>query len=141
MDCKQVADKLQKELKEFLSDKKAVIGISGGVDSAVVAALCVNALGAGKVIGIQMPYGEQSTDDGSRLMESLYLLHAKRLEYTQEEQSCWANRDRQLFSLIFLWSFLFSPYLFLSRYSNISYVYPAHCVEIVKCSFHIPASK
>ena len=39
---------------------KAIVGISGGADSSVVAALCVEALGADRVVGILMPNGEQS---------------------------------------------------------------------------------
>lgn len=38
----------------------AVIGISGGVDSSVVASLCVEALGKNRVFGVQLPCGEQS---------------------------------------------------------------------------------
>lgn len=38
----------------------AVIGISGGKDSSVVAALCVEALGKERVIGVMMPDGYQS---------------------------------------------------------------------------------
>lgn len=38
----------------------AVVGISGGKDSSVVAALCVEALGKDRVIGVLMPNGEQS---------------------------------------------------------------------------------
>lgn len=38
----------------------AVIGISGGKDSSVVAALCVEALGKDRVIGVLMPNGKQS---------------------------------------------------------------------------------
>lgn len=37
----------------------AVIGISGGKDSTVVAALCVEALGADRVVGVLMPNGVQ----------------------------------------------------------------------------------
>lgn len=37
----------------------AVIGVSGGKDSSVVAALCVEALGADRVIGVIMPCGRQ----------------------------------------------------------------------------------
>ena len=37
----------------------AVIGISGGKDSSVTAALCVEALGKNRVIGVLMPCGEQ----------------------------------------------------------------------------------
>lgn len=38
---------------------KAVVGISGGKDSSVVAALCAKALGNENVVGVLMPYGEQ----------------------------------------------------------------------------------
>ena len=44
-------------------DCNAVIGISGGKDSSVVAALCVEALGKDRVIGVLMPNGEQSDID------------------------------------------------------------------------------
>lgn len=37
----------------------AIIGISGGKDSTIVAKLCVEALGADRVIGVMMPNGEQ----------------------------------------------------------------------------------
>ncbi len=40
-------------------DCNAVVGISGGKDSSVVAALCVEALGKDRVIGVLMPCGEQ----------------------------------------------------------------------------------
>ena len=38
----------------------AVLGISGGKDSTIAAALCVKALGADRVIGVMLPDGEQS---------------------------------------------------------------------------------
>ncbi len=44
-------------------DSPAVIGISGGKDSSVVAALCVEALGKERVVGVLMPNGEQSDID------------------------------------------------------------------------------
>ena len=43
----------------------AIIGISGGKDSSVVAALCVEALGKERVIGVLMPNGVQSDIDYS----------------------------------------------------------------------------
>lgn len=43
----------------------AIIGISGGKDSSVVAALCVAALGKDRVIGVMMPKGEQFDIDYS----------------------------------------------------------------------------
>ena len=49
-------------------DCNAVVGISGGKDSSVVAALCVEALGKDRVIGVLMPCGEQSDIDMAQLL-------------------------------------------------------------------------
>ena len=50
----------------------AVIGISGGKDSSVVAGLCVEALGVDRVIGVTMPNGVQpDIDDSIRLINHL----------------------------------------------------------------------
>ena len=46
----------------------AVLGISGGKDSSVVAALCAEALGADRVIGVLMPNGEQHDIDMALLL-------------------------------------------------------------------------
>ena len=46
----------------------AIIGISGGKDSSVAAALCVEALGKDRVIGVLMPNGEQQDIDMSYLL-------------------------------------------------------------------------
>ncbi len=48
----------------------AVVGISGGKDSSVVAALCVEALGKERVIGVLMPCGEQADIDMAQLLVS-----------------------------------------------------------------------
>ena len=45
---------------------KALIGISGGKDSTVVAAVCVEALGKDRVIGVMMPNGVQTDIADSR---------------------------------------------------------------------------
>ena len=51
---------------------KAVVGLSGGKDSSVVAALCVEALGKERVLGVMMPNGEQFDIDVShKLAEHL----------------------------------------------------------------------
>lgn len=49
-------------------DCNAVIGISGGKDSSVVAALCVEALGKNRVFGVLMPNGIQSDIDMAYLL-------------------------------------------------------------------------
>lgn len=46
-------------------DCNAIVGISGGKDSSVVAALCVEALGKDRVIGVMMPKGRQVDIDDS----------------------------------------------------------------------------
>jgi NAD+ synthase len=51
-------------------DCNAVVGISGGKDSSVVAALCVEALGKDRVIGVLMPCGQQADIDMSQLLVS-----------------------------------------------------------------------
>ena len=48
----------------------AVVGISGGKDSSVVAALCAEALGRDRVIGVLMPCGEQADIDMAKLLVS-----------------------------------------------------------------------
>lgn len=54
------------------TDCTAVVGISGGADSSVVAALCVEALGADRVLGVLMPNGTQADINDSReLVEHL----------------------------------------------------------------------
>ena len=54
----------------------AVVGISGGKDSSVVAALCVEALGKERVIGVLMPCGEQKDIDMAyRLLHHLGIRH------------------------------------------------------------------
>ena len=55
---------------------KAVIGVSGGADSSVVAALCVEALGKERVIGIMIPNGEQADiGDSQKLIKHLGIKH------------------------------------------------------------------
>ena len=49
----------------------AVIGLSGGKDSTVVAALCVKALGKDRVIGVAMPDNNQGLNDADKIAEYL----------------------------------------------------------------------
>lgn len=49
-------------------DCKAVLGISGGKDSSVAAALCVEALGKERVVGVLMPCGKQHDIDMAYLL-------------------------------------------------------------------------
>ena len=54
----------------------AIIGISGGKDSSIVAALCVKALGKERVVGVLMPNGVQSDiADSQKLVDFLGIKH------------------------------------------------------------------
>lgn len=68
-DAKAVKDEIVKWIKDWFeengNDCSAVVGISGGKDSSVVAALCVEALGKNRVFGVLMPNGEQVDIDAS----------------------------------------------------------------------------
>ena len=70
------AEKVKNECVQWIRDFfeengrgcNAVIGISGGKDSSIVAALCVEALGKDRVIGVLMPNGEQADIDKAQLL-------------------------------------------------------------------------
>lgn len=63
-DAKEVKDNIIAWIREWFDKNgigcNAIVGISGGKDSSVVAALCVEALGRDRVIGVLMPNHEQS---------------------------------------------------------------------------------
>ena len=63
--CADCVEWIRNWFAENGPDSKAVIGISGGKDSSVVAALCCAALGKERVLGVLMPQGEQADIDYS----------------------------------------------------------------------------
>ena len=71
-DAVRVKDACVQWIRDFFAengpDCNAVVGISGGKDSSVAAALCVEALGRDRVIGVLMPNGEQHDIDMARLL-------------------------------------------------------------------------
>ncbi|MGN1347708.1 MAG: NAD(+) synthase [Acutalibacteraceae bacterium] len=72
------AEKVKNDVVEWIRDFfekngkgcNAVLGISGGKDSSVSAALCVEALGKDRVIGVMLPNGTQSDINMSELLVS-----------------------------------------------------------------------
>lgn len=75
-DPKKTKDEVVQWIHDYFADNgpmcSAVIGISGGKDSTVVAALCVEALGKDRVFGVMMPNGVQSDiDDSIQVVEAL----------------------------------------------------------------------
>jgi len=72
MNTEQVTNKCVEWIRDFFERNgkgcNAIVGISGGKDSSVVAALCVEALGKERVIGVLMPCGEQADIDAAYLL-------------------------------------------------------------------------
>lgn len=71
-DALSVKNKCVEWIKNFFEENgkgcNAVVGISGGKDSSVVAALCVEALGKERVIGVLMPCGIQHDIDAAQML-------------------------------------------------------------------------
>lgn len=69
-DAKKVKNEIVEWIRNWFEqngkDCMAVVGISGGKDSSVVAALCVEALGKDRVFGVMMPQGRQRDIEYSR---------------------------------------------------------------------------
>ncbi len=79
-DAKKIKDQCVEWIRDFFKengpDCNAVVGISGGKDSSIAAALCVEALGKDRVIGVLMPQGEQhDIDMAYMLVEHLGIRH------------------------------------------------------------------
>ena len=79
-DAQNVKDRCVQWIRDFFENNgpgcNAVVAISGGKDSSVAAALCVEALGKDRVIGVLMPKGEQQDIDKSyQLVEHLGIRH------------------------------------------------------------------
>ncbi len=70
--AEKVKNDCVKWIRDFFEESgkgcNAVVGISGGKDSSIVAALCVEALGKDRVIGVLMPCGEQADIDKAKLL-------------------------------------------------------------------------
>lgn len=75
-DTKKEKDAIVQWIRNYFEENGkdccAVVGISGGKDSSVVAALCVEALGKDRVLGVLMPNGYQrDINDSKRLVDAL----------------------------------------------------------------------
>ncbi len=68
----QTKNKIVQWIRDYFAENgpscSAVIGISGGKDSSVAAALCAEALGKDRVVGVLMPRGVQPDISDSRLL-------------------------------------------------------------------------
>ena len=61
-EARQVIDGLRGSVHQTLRRQGAIVGISGGIDSSVVLALCAKACGPQRVVGVLLPERESSPD-------------------------------------------------------------------------------
>jgi NAD+ synthase len=71
LDINQLNDNIQHWIRDYLNGanaEKAVVGLSGGIDSAVTAALCMKALGKQNIFGLILPCESILTDTEDAIM-------------------------------------------------------------------------
>jgi len=88
---------LQKSVRQVMHRYGGVIGISGGIDSSVVLALCVRAYGAGRVTAVMMPEkdSDPDTEKFSRLVAEHYGIEPVMEDITPvlDGFGCYPRRD------------------------------------------------
>ena len=103
-----IADEIQtclrRSVSSVLKKRGIVVGISGGVDSAVVAALSVRALGPERVFGLLMPESDSHSDStrlGRTLAEELGIRYAvEDISLPLAALGCYQRRDEAIRRLI-----------------------------------------
>ena len=101
LDCGSAAEQIQAAIRDGVfrecRRKGVVLGLSGGVDSSVAAALCVRALGSERVLGVFMPEADSSGDSlrlGRELADALAIETAlEDITPILESAGCYRRRD------------------------------------------------
>ena len=104
IDCEAQASRIAARMVEIvgreLRRRGVVIGLSGGVDSSVCAALAVRAFGAGKVFGLMLPEHDSSPQSRTRatlVADQLGIRHAvEDIAPTLEALGCYRRRDEAI---------------------------------------------
>ncbi len=64
-EVERIVNKLRESVHQTLRRQGAVLGISGGIDSSVVLALCVRAFGPERIVALLLPEGESSPESAT----------------------------------------------------------------------------
>ncbi|MCD6161288.1 MAG: NAD(+) synthase [candidate division Zixibacteria bacterium] len=104
IDCEktvnQLTETLKKQVHVQMNRSGAVVGTSGGIDSAVVAALCAKAFGQKKMLGVLLP-DKDSSPESSKLGKLLaktygYEYITEDITSSLEGADCYARRDEAI---------------------------------------------
>ena len=108
LDCANETEKISNRLREILFKQLrkhgVVVALSGGIDSSVVGALCVQALGKDRVFGLLMPEKDSSAETLhlSRLIAEYLGINVEKRDITSilEMLGCYQYRDEAIKSVI-----------------------------------------
>ena len=99
-EIERMVSKLKSDVVQKLKKRGAVVGISGGIDSSVVLALCARTFGPQKVLGIMMPDKDSNPDS---LMLARKLAAKFEVDYIVEDMTaalagfgCYTRRDEAI---------------------------------------------
>ena len=99
-----IESKIREIVLQRLNRKGVVIAISGGIDSSVVAALCLKALGTARVLGLMLPEADSSPDSlhfANLLAQSLGLrTHVEDIAGILTAAGCYQRRDEAIRKVI-----------------------------------------
>jgi NAD+ synthase len=91
---------IKRQIHQDLKRSGAVVGISGGIDSSVVAALCAKALGPDKVLGVMLPEKESASESktlGEKLATQLGIHHmVNNIAAPLEGYGCYKMRNEAI---------------------------------------------
>jgi NAD+ synthase len=103
-ETERIAGVIRTQVADQLRRKGVVIGLSGGIDSTVVAALCVRALGKDRVFGLLMPETDSSPDSlryGRLVADSLGIRsEIEDIAPILKAAGCYTRRDEAIRTLI-----------------------------------------
>jgi len=96
----EITSRLKESVAKKLKKRGAIVGISGGIDSSVVLALCAKAFGPERVLGIMMPESDSNPDS---LALAKNLSNKYNTKYVIEDMSsalagfnCYNRRDEAI---------------------------------------------